>query len=159
MPTPNDDRDEDDRLSRRSTLVRAGGLAAAALGAASLPAEAAGSDAQSDAVACVLSPEMTEGPYYLPNEKVRRNITEGLPGAPLTLQPDRRQRLQLHTDQGRRGRHLARERRRANTRARRPTTPSGSPSCAESSAPTPRGSRSSRPSTPAGTRAAPCTST
>ncbi len=36
-------------------------------------------------MACVLSPEMTEGPYYLPNEKVRRNITEGLPGAPLSL--------------------------------------------------------------------------
>jgi protocatechuate 3,4-dioxygenase beta subunit len=87
MPTPNHHHhDEDDRLSRRSTLVRAGGLAAAALGAASLPAEAAGSDAQTDAVACVLSPEMTEGPYYLPNEKLRRNITEGLPGAPLTLQ-------------------------------------------------------------------------
>jgi protocatechuate 3,4-dioxygenase beta subunit len=28
---------------------------------------------------------MTEGPYYLDNAKVRRNITEGLPGAPLSL--------------------------------------------------------------------------
>src|SRR2546421_3200800 len=28
---------------------------------------------------------MTEGPYYVPNEKVRRNITEGRPGAPLVL--------------------------------------------------------------------------
>ena len=28
---------------------------------------------------------MTEGPYYIAGEKVRRNITEGLPGAPLTL--------------------------------------------------------------------------
>ncbi|MDX6631418.1 MAG: hypothetical protein QOH00_3664, partial [Gaiellales bacterium] len=46
-----------DRLSRRSTLARAGGLAAAALGAAGLPAEAAGSGGQTDAVACVLSPE------------------------------------------------------------------------------------------------------
>jgi protocatechuate 3,4-dioxygenase beta subunit len=36
-------------------------------------------------VACLLSPELTEGPYYLPNEKVRRNITEGLPGAPMSL--------------------------------------------------------------------------
>jgi protocatechuate 3,4-dioxygenase beta subunit len=73
------------QLSRRSALARAGGLAAAALGAAALPTEAAGSDVQADVVACVLTPEMTEGPYYLPNEKVRRNITEGLPGAPLTL--------------------------------------------------------------------------
>jgi protocatechuate 3,4-dioxygenase beta subunit len=85
MPTRIDHHDEADRLSRRSTLARAGGLAAAALGAASLPAEAAGGGAQNDAVACVLSPEMTEGPYYLPGEKVRRNITEGLPGASLAL--------------------------------------------------------------------------
>ena len=28
---------------------------------------------------------MTEGPYYIDDEKVRRNITEGLPGAPLAL--------------------------------------------------------------------------
>jgi protocatechuate 3,4-dioxygenase beta subunit len=28
---------------------------------------------------------MTEGPYYLPREAVRRNITEGKPGTPLTL--------------------------------------------------------------------------
>ena len=85
MTRPIDDHAEADRLSRRSTLVRAGGLAAAALGAASLPAESAGSDGRGDAVACVLAPEMTEGPYYIPGEKVRRNISEGLPGAPLTL--------------------------------------------------------------------------
>jgi protocatechuate 3,4-dioxygenase beta subunit len=85
VPPPVDDHREFDRLSRRSTLVRAGGLAAAALGAASLPAEAAGSGEQTAAVACVLAPELTEGPYYLPNEKLRRNITEGLPGAPLSL--------------------------------------------------------------------------
>src|SRR6478752_6935634 len=80
----NDDFDASDRLSRRSTLLRAGGLAAAALGATSLPAGAAGNEAQS-ALACVLSPEMTDGPYYLPGEKLRRDITEGLPGAPLAL--------------------------------------------------------------------------
>jgi protocatechuate 3,4-dioxygenase beta subunit len=33
----------------------------------------------------VLTPELTEGPYYIPNEKVRRNITEGHAGTPLTL--------------------------------------------------------------------------
>ena len=85
MPPSVHDHREADRLSRRSTLVRAGGLAAAALGAASLPAEAAGSGEQTGAVTCVLAPELTEGPYYLPNEKVRRNITEGQPGAPLSL--------------------------------------------------------------------------
>jgi protocatechuate 3,4-dioxygenase beta subunit len=79
-----DDEDRPDRLSRRTTLVRAGGLAAVALGAGSLTAEAATSGREA-ALACVLTPEMTEGPFYVPDEKVRRNITEGLPGAPLAL--------------------------------------------------------------------------
>jgi protocatechuate 3,4-dioxygenase beta subunit len=39
----------------------------------------------SGAVTCVLTPEMTEGPYYIANEKLRRDITEGKPGTPLTL--------------------------------------------------------------------------
>jgi protocatechuate 3,4-dioxygenase beta subunit len=81
---PSGDFEATDRLSRRSTLIRAGGLAAAALGATRLPAAAAADETQS-VLACVLSPEMTDGPYYLPGEKLRRDITEGLPGAPLTL--------------------------------------------------------------------------
>jgi protocatechuate 3,4-dioxygenase beta subunit len=83
MPRPTDN-DGIDRLSRRTTLVRAGGLAAAALGASSLAADAAEGGEQS-ALACVLSPELTEGPYYIEDMKVRRDITEGLPGAPLSL--------------------------------------------------------------------------
>jgi protocatechuate 3,4-dioxygenase beta subunit len=39
----------------------------------------------SGAVTCVLTPEQTEGPYYIPGERVRRNITEGKRGVPLTL--------------------------------------------------------------------------
>jgi|SRR5579884_1526296 len=35
--------------------------------------------------ACVLTPEVTEGPYYVPNEIVRRDITEGKAGVPLRL--------------------------------------------------------------------------
>ena len=35
---------------------------------------------------CVLQPEVTEGPYYLDLNKVRQDITEGRPGAPLDLQ-------------------------------------------------------------------------
>ncbi len=34
---------------------------------------------------CVLTPEMTEGPYYLDGDKVRRDIREGRPGARLDL--------------------------------------------------------------------------
>src|SRR5438067_2308343 len=35
--------------------------------------------------ACVLTPEVTEGPYYLDLDKVRSDITEGKEGAPLDL--------------------------------------------------------------------------
>ncbi len=41
--------------------------------------------ASGEGVACVLSPEMTEGPYYIDGEAVRRDVTEGKPGVPLTL--------------------------------------------------------------------------
>ncbi|TMK65878.1 MAG: intradiol ring-cleavage dioxygenase [Actinobacteria bacterium] len=41
--------------------------------------------AASGANACVLSPEMTEGPFYLDTEKVRADITEGKPGKPIAL--------------------------------------------------------------------------
>jgi protocatechuate 3,4-dioxygenase beta subunit len=42
--------------------------------------------ATGDGVACVLSPEMTEGPYYIDGEAVRRDVTEGKPGVPLRLE-------------------------------------------------------------------------
>ena len=35
--------------------------------------------------ACTLTPEMTEGPYYLDINKVRSDVTEGRPGSPLAL--------------------------------------------------------------------------
>ena len=76
----------------RRSLLRFAGIAAAAFGADALrsgwfPDEAAGGPAavESGAVSCVLTPEQTEGPYYIPNEKLRRNINEGRPGRPLTL--------------------------------------------------------------------------
>lgn len=34
----------------------------------------------------MLTPEQTEGPFYLEGHKLRRNVTEGRPGVPLTLQ-------------------------------------------------------------------------
>ncbi len=34
---------------------------------------------------CVLAPEQTEGPFYVDTKLIRRNITEGKPGMPLTL--------------------------------------------------------------------------
>src|SRR5437764_13712968 len=76
-------------LTRRGSLLRLGGFAAALFGAGGWKleeAEGAGPAAvASGAVTCVLTPEQTEGPYYIANEKLRRNITEGRPGTPLTL--------------------------------------------------------------------------
>jgi protocatechuate 3,4-dioxygenase beta subunit len=71
------------RLTRAS-LVRAAGGAAAALGLGRLGGRSDNAFA-GDAVSCVLTPEQTEGPYYVANERLRRNITEGRPGTPLTL--------------------------------------------------------------------------
>jgi protocatechuate 3,4-dioxygenase beta subunit len=79
----------DSRLTRRGSLVRIGGFLATAAGAAGVKietSEGAGPAAvASGAVSCVLTPEQTEGPYYIADEAVRRNITEGRPGTPLLL--------------------------------------------------------------------------
>lgn len=87
----------DDALSRRSALTRLGGLAAAALGGGAwgthelldaADADAAGTGpaaVASGLVTCVLTPEQTEGPYYVPGAPVRRDVTEGKPGVALTL--------------------------------------------------------------------------
>jgi protocatechuate 3,4-dioxygenase beta subunit len=69
------------RLTRRDSLLRLGGFAIAAIGLRA--ADAAPADAAS--VACILTPEQTEGPYYIAGEKFRRNITDGHPGAALLL--------------------------------------------------------------------------
>ena len=78
----------DTPITRRTSLLAAGGLIAAALGWRADAAESAGvgpAGIASGAVACVLTPELTEGPYYVAGEKVRSNITEGRPGTPLAL--------------------------------------------------------------------------
>jgi len=78
-------------LSRRRALAWLGGLGLAAVlpgcaddEQASAPATTA---ATTDGAAadCVLTPELTEGPYYLDLDLVRRDITEGRPGVPLDL--------------------------------------------------------------------------
>jgi protocatechuate 3,4-dioxygenase beta subunit len=76
-----------DRLTRRASLLRFAGLAAAGAGLRlGGVAEAAGPRAVSSGlVKCVLTPELTEGPYYVAGEKLRRDITEGKPGIALTL--------------------------------------------------------------------------
>jgi Dioxygenase len=83
-------------VDRRSAIGKLG-LAVAALGGGawgarelldSSDASAAGAGpagVASGLVTCVLAPEQTEGPYYLDDARVRRNITEGKAGVPLAL--------------------------------------------------------------------------
>ena len=78
----------DHTFTRRSTLARFGGLVAAAAGGrALLTDEATGGNlaVESGAVACVLTPELTKGPYYIAGEKLRRDIREGHAGTLLSL--------------------------------------------------------------------------
>jgi protocatechuate 3,4-dioxygenase beta subunit len=71
-----------ERITRSGLLVRLGGVLATATG---LGAWRIGSARAADTVSCVLTPEQTEGPYYIAGEKLRRNITEGRPGTRLDL--------------------------------------------------------------------------
>jgi protocatechuate 3,4-dioxygenase beta subunit len=78
------------RLTRRASIARLGGFLGAALGVAGWRvASSEGATGPvavaSGAVSCVLTPEQTEGPYYISGEKLRRNITDGKPGSPLLL--------------------------------------------------------------------------
>ncbi len=66
-------------LTRRAWL---GGAVLTALGLAGLERPRK-SDAAS--VSCILTPEQTEGPYYIAGERLRRNITDGHPGASMLL--------------------------------------------------------------------------
>lgn len=75
----------------RRTVLKAG-VAAAGIGTFGVSrivhAQDAGTatpiSANSNAV-CVLTPELTEGPYYLEGDLIRKDITEGKPGLPLKL--------------------------------------------------------------------------
>ncbi len=81
-----------DVLASRRAVLAAGAAAAAGISAnkfgvlaqdtASTPVSEAGNTA---ANACVLTPELTEGPYFLDGDLIRQDITDGRPGAPLRL--------------------------------------------------------------------------
>jgi protocatechuate 3,4-dioxygenase beta subunit len=86
-------------LRRRDLLVALGGLGIAALWQAACGSDssksattgrtgatATAADAQDiAATSCVLSREVTAGPYYIANHLRRRDITDGRPGLPLAL--------------------------------------------------------------------------
>ena len=48
-------------------------------------ATSSGSSTAAGSASCTLTPEATEGPFYLDINDVRRDITEGKPGTPLAL--------------------------------------------------------------------------
>src|SRR6266480_3370770 len=81
----------DHAITRRQTLGIAGAAGSAiVLGGAAGKAISGFADpdevtAATAARACRLTPEVTEGPFYVALEKIRRDITEGRPGVPLTL--------------------------------------------------------------------------
>src|SRR4051794_18823238 len=79
----------DEPITRRTSLLKAGGLLASALGVGAWTTDesdgAGPAGVASGAITCVLTPELTEGPYYVAGEKVRRDITEGRAGARLSL--------------------------------------------------------------------------
>src|SRR3954469_16984278 len=77
------------RLNRKESLRKLLGAAAVVGGGAAWklaesPADGAAAVSQG-LVQCVLTPELTEGPYYVSGEKLRRDITEGKAGTPLLL--------------------------------------------------------------------------
>jgi protocatechuate 3,4-dioxygenase beta subunit len=82
------------RLSRRGALRSLGGAgltavgiqAARTMGLLDTSAETDSAFAATESgQACALTPELTEGPYYVDLERVRSDITEGKPGVPLKL--------------------------------------------------------------------------
>jgi protocatechuate 3,4-dioxygenase beta subunit len=79
-----------DVLASRRAVLAAGAVAATGLGAGRMGVFAQGSATTPDtgtsaANACVLTPELTEGPYFLDGDLIRQDITDGRPGAPLRL--------------------------------------------------------------------------
>ena len=77
---------DETKLTRRGSLAGLAGLLLGLAGWKAAESEGAGpAGVASGAVACVLTPEQTEGPYYISGEKYRRDITEGRAGVPLYL--------------------------------------------------------------------------
>jgi protocatechuate 3,4-dioxygenase beta subunit len=79
----------DEPITRRGSLAKLGGIVVAAAGGKALldasRAEGGNNAVETGAVQCVLTPELTEGPYYIAGEKLRRDIREGHPGTLLAL--------------------------------------------------------------------------
>jgi protocatechuate 3,4-dioxygenase beta subunit len=75
----------DHRTLSRGALIKAAGGAGLAVAFGARALDALGADAETTA-SCVLTPEVTEGPYWIDNKLTRRDIREGKPGLPLVLE-------------------------------------------------------------------------
>jgi protocatechuate 3,4-dioxygenase beta subunit len=75
----------DHRTLSRGALIKAAGGAGLAVAFGARAVDALGADAETTAT-CVLTPEVTEGPYWIDNKLTRRDIREGKPGLPLVLE-------------------------------------------------------------------------
>jgi protocatechuate 3,4-dioxygenase beta subunit len=74
------------RIGRREALTTLGGLGlSGALGASGALRGLASPDTADGAASCILSPEVTEGPYWIQNGITRRDIRGGRPGLPLEV--------------------------------------------------------------------------
>jgi protocatechuate 3,4-dioxygenase beta subunit len=75
-----------EKLRRREALITLGGLGAGGLlVAARGPLGLVRAETADAASTCVLTPEVTEGPYWIANGLTRRDITSGQTGIPLLL--------------------------------------------------------------------------
>jgi protocatechuate 3,4-dioxygenase beta subunit len=75
---------DDLTLSRRGLIgVLGGGVASVTFGARALDAFGAN---DGSVAACLLTPEVTEGPYWIDTKLTRYDVREGTPGLPLVLE-------------------------------------------------------------------------
>jgi protocatechuate 3,4-dioxygenase beta subunit len=76
-------------IASRRTILKAGaaavGLSVVGYGGVAKAGSLQTSSPEASPITCVLSPELTEGPYYVDEPLVRRDITEGKAGIPLRL--------------------------------------------------------------------------
>src|SRR5690242_18259 len=72
------------RSLSRGDLIKAAGGAGLAVAFGARVRDAFGADAET-AATCVLTPEVTEGPYWIDTKLTRRDIREGKAGLPLVL--------------------------------------------------------------------------
>ena len=152
------DEDAIDRLARGAPLVRAGRLRGSGARRLESCRPRRRITGEQSALAVRALARADRGSVLHRRHEGAAQHHRGPPGSAARAPADVARRVDLQADQGRRGRHLARERRREvfGAGVQRHVGRTYLRGIQRTDA---RGLRSSRPSIPAGTRAAPCTST